>query len=324
MGIAFAVLWGTIFPILSEWAKGEKITVGPPFFNSVNVPLGLLLLGLTGVGPLIAWRKASVSNLKRQFASPAIFGLIVAVLLFAAGMRAIAPLITYALCGFVTGTIVQEFYKGIRARQSINGESVIGAFFHLVAKNRRRYGGYIVHAGIVMLFAAFAGMAFKTDHDRSLATGEAFEATDPYGHVWKFICQGVSTSNRIDRDVMAVGLETFRDGKRIGILSSEKRTYVDSRRQPLFDPSTEVGLYSTAKLDTYLVVAGVRRVNGQDIAEVRVSFNPLVVWVWIGGFLMMIGGLVVMWPQAQRRNLQSGYAAEMKPTRSAPEMAGAV
>ena len=122
---------------------------------------------------------------------------------------------------------------------------------------------------------------------------------------------------------MAVGLETFRDGKRLGILSSEKRTYVDSRRQPLFEPSTEVGLYSTAKLDTYLVVAGVRRVNGQDIAEVRVSFNPLVVWVWIGGFLMMIGGLIVMWPQASRRNMQSGYAAEMKPE-SAPEMAGAV
>jgi cytochrome c-type biogenesis protein CcmF len=324
MGIAFAVLWGTIFPILSEWAKGEKITVGPPFFNSVNIPLGLLLLGLTGVGPLIAWRKASVSNLKRQFATPASLGLVVGVLLFAAGMRALAPLITYVLCGFVTGTILQEFYKGIRARQSINEESVIGAFFHLVAKNRRRYGGYIVHAGIVMMFAAFAGMAFKTDHDRALRTGESFEVVDPYGHTWKFVSQGASTSNRIDRDVMAVGLETFRDGKRIGILSSEKRTYVDSRRQPLFDPSTEVGLYSTAKLDTYLVVAGVRRVNGEDIAEVRVSFNPLVVWVWIGGFLMLIGGLIVMWPQAQRRNLQSGYAAVMKPTASAPEMAGVV
>src|SRR6185295_279599 len=91
IGIAFAVLWGTVFPIISEWARGTKITVGPPFFNSVNVPLGLLLLGLTGVGPLIAWRKASVSNLKRQFAAPALFGLIVAAVLFALGMRALAP-----------------------------------------------------------------------------------------------------------------------------------------------------------------------------------------------------------------------------------------
>ncbi|MEO6878698.1 MAG: cytochrome c biogenesis protein CcsA, partial [Gemmatimonadaceae bacterium] len=124
-GIAFAVLWGTVFPILSEWAKGTKVTVGPPFFNTVNVPLGLLLLLLTGVGPLIAWRKASVSNLKRQFAAPAATGVVVGVALFAAGMHSIYPLMTYALCGFVTGTICQEFYKGIRARQSIHNESII-------------------------------------------------------------------------------------------------------------------------------------------------------------------------------------------------------
>jgi cytochrome c-type biogenesis protein CcmF len=323
-GIAFAVLWGTVFPILSEWAKGTKITVGPPFFNSVNIPLGLLLLALTGIGPLIAWRKASPSNIKRQFATPAIFGLAVAVLLFAIGMRSFAPLMTYALCGFVTGTIFQEFYKGVRARQSINEESLITAFIHLVGRNRRRYGGYIVHAGIVMLFAAFAGLAFKKDHDVPLRAGDKFEVRDPYGHQWRFVSQGASTSNRVDRDVMAVGLETFRDGKRIGILSSEKRTYLDGNRQPLFDPTTEAGIYSTARLDTYLVLAGIRRVNGEEIAELRISFNPLVVWVWIGGFVMMIGGLIVMWPQAQRRPVQSGYAAVMKPAEKTAELAGAV
>jgi cytochrome c-type biogenesis protein CcmF len=321
-GIAFAVLWGTLFPIISEWARGEKITVGPPFFNGVNVPLGLALLGLTGIGPLIAWRRASVSNLKRQFATPAIAGISVAAVLFGLGMRALAPLVTYALCGFVTGTIVQEFYKGVRARQSINSESVFSAFYQLVARNRRRYGGYIVHAGIVMLFAAFAGMAFKTQEDVSLSAGQTYEVRDPYGHLWKFVCQGVSTSNRIDRDVMAVGLEMFRDGKRLGILSSEKRTYVNARRQPLFDPSTEVGIYSTAKLDTYLVVAGVRSVNGLEVAELEISFNPLVMWVWIGGFIMLIGGLVVMWPQAHRRPVQSGYAAVLKPAGESRELAG--
>src|SRR5262249_6487356 len=158
---------------ISEWATGTKITVGAPFFNAVNVPLGLLLLGLTGVGPLIAWRKASVSNLKRQFATPAIVGLIVAVVLFALGMHSLAPLMTYGLCGFVAATIAQEFTKGVRARRAIHDESVITGFFHLVARNRRRYGGYIVHAGIVMLFAAFAGMAFRTQENVTLATGQA-------------------------------------------------------------------------------------------------------------------------------------------------------
>src|SRR6185312_16323734 len=181
-GIGFAVLWGTVFPILSEWVRRTKITVGPPFFNTVNVPLGLLLLLLTGIGPLIAWRRASVSNLKRQFAAPAAAGIAVGLLLFAVGMRAGYALVAYALCGFVTGTIVQEFYKGVRARQTIHDESVVRAFVRLVGRNRRRYGGYIVHAGIVMLFAAFAGLAFKTEHDITLRTGDAYSVKDPYGH----------------------------------------------------------------------------------------------------------------------------------------------
>jgi cytochrome c-type biogenesis protein CcmF len=316
-GIAFAVLWGTVFPILSEWAGKPKITVGPPFFNTVNIPLGLLLLALTGIGPLIAWRRASVSNLRRQFAMPAWTGVAVGVALFALGMRDVYALIAYALCGFVSGTIIQEFYKGIRARQAIHGESILTGFVRLVARNRRRYGGYIVHAGIVMLFAAFAGLAFRSEHDITLKTGEAFEVRDPYGHQWRFVSQGVSTSNRVDRDVIAVGLETFRDGKRVGIISSEKRAYVDSRRNALFQPITEVGYRTNAKLDTYVVLAGVR---GRDSAELRVTFNPLVIWVWIGGFLMMIGGLVVMWPQAERRRAQSGYAAVMPPSQPAAEL----
>lgn len=308
IGIAFAVMWGTIFPIVSEWWSNTKITVGPPFFNTVNIPLGLFLLLLTGVGPLIAWRKASVSNLKRQFLSPAIFGLIVGAAMLAAGMRNFYAVVCYILCGFVTGTIVQEFYKGMRARQSIHQESLFTAFARLVGRNRRRYGGYIVHAGIVMLFAAFAGLAFKIDVDVSLKTGETHEMKDPYGHTWKFVSQGVSTSDRPDRNVIAVGLEAFRDGKRLGIITSEKRQYLDAQRQPLFEPSTEAGIRTTARQDVYVVLAGVR---DKDTAELRVNFNPLVMWVWVGGFLMMIGGMVVMWPQAERRAPQAGYVAVM-------------
>jgi cytochrome c-type biogenesis protein CcmF len=306
IGIAFAIMWGTIFPIVSEWWSKEKITVGPPFFNTVNVPLGLLLLLLTGVGPLIAWRRASISNLKRQFLSPSIFGLIVGVVMIVAGMRSFYAIVCYILCGFVTGTIVQEFYKGMRARQSIHQESAVAAFVHLIGRNRRRYGGYIVHAGIVMLFAAFAGMSFKVEQDVNLRTGESVEMKDPYGHDWKFTSQGVSTSERNDHASQAVALEAWRDGKRYGIMSSEKRQYFDGQKQPLFNPITEVGIKTTARQDIYIVLAGVR---DKDTAELRVAFNPLVVWVWLGGFLMMIGGLVVMWPQAERRNAQAGYVA---------------
>lgn len=313
VGIAFSVLWGTLFPILSEWVRGSKITVGPPFFNTVNVPLGLLLLALTGVGPLIAWRKASLSNLRRQFLGPLISGVAFAGLLLVMGMRNGYALMAYFLAAFVAATIVQEFSKGIGARRSIHGESFPRAIVRLVARNRRRYGGYIVHAGIVLLFAAFAGLAFKKENDVSLTAGQAFETTDPYGAHWRFVSQGVSTSLSLNRDITAVALEAWRNGKFLGLIKSEKRQYFDSQRRPTFEPSTEVGIRTDAKLDTYVVLAGVRG----DAAELRITFNPLVVWVWIGGALMAFGGIIVMWPQAERRR-QSGYAAQLRPAHLEP------
>src|SRR5687768_5953859 len=207
VGIAFSVLWGTLFPILSEWVRGTKITVGPPFFNSVNIPLGLLLLALTGIGPLIAWRRASIASLRRQFVAPVTTGLLLGAALFALGMRDVYALISYTLAGFVAGTIVQEFVKGVGARRRMHGEGPAMALVRLVARNRRRYGGYVVHAGIVLLFAAFAGLAFKQDHDVSLSAGESFEATDPFGHEWRFVSQGISHFEVLNRQVTAVVLD---------------------------------------------------------------------------------------------------------------------
>src|SRR5919201_1552658 len=143
VGIAFSVLWGTLFPILPEAVRGTKITVGPPFFNTVNIPLGLALLALTGVGPLIAWRRASVANLKRQFTGPVTGGVVVGMVLFALGMRDGYALVAYVLAGFVMTTILQEFHKGVSARRRMYGENVATAFYRLVARNRRRYGGGI-------------------------------------------------------------------------------------------------------------------------------------------------------------------------------------
>jgi cytochrome c-type biogenesis protein CcmF len=230
-------------------------------------------------------------------------------------MRNGHALVAYTLAAFVAGTILQEFYKGIGARRSIHGEALPLATVRLIARNRRRYGGYIVHAGIVILFSAFAGLAFKKDHDVQLKAGEAKELVDPLGHRWRFVSQGISTSETLNRFVTAVGLEVFRDGVRQGILTSEKRQYYDSNKQPQFEPSTEVGIQSSAKLDLYVVLAGVR----EDTAELRISFNPLVVWVWIGGMIMAIGGLIVMWPQAERRRAPSGYVATLAPQRELAE-----
>jgi len=316
VGIAFSVLWGTLFPIITEAVRGEKITVGPPFFNAVNIPLGLALLLLTGIGPLIAWRRASIANLQRQFVGPVIAGITTTFVLLLFGMRDVPALIAYTFAGFVAMTVIQEFYKGVGARRKMYGESLVPAFGHLIARNRRRYGGYIVHMGIVVVFAAFAGLAFKKEFDVNLKDGDVRELTDAFGHKWKFVSQGISQYNLLNRQVTALALDVSRDGKAQGVLTSEKRQHVDSRGEPTFEPSTEVGIMGSWRQDVYVVLAGMR---DDEVAEIRVTFNPLVRWVWLGGGLMALGGLIVMWPQAQRRRIESGYAAVMQPAEHAPE-----
>jgi cytochrome c-type biogenesis protein CcmF len=310
VGIAFSVLWGTLFPILSELVKGTKITVGPPFFNRVNVPLGLLLLGLTGVGPLIAWRKASTANLKRQFIAPTVSGLLTLLVLVALGVRNLYPLVALALGGFVAGTIAQEFYRGVRARRRMHGESSPVALARLIARNRRRYGGYIVHAGVLTYFVAFAGMAFKREREATLKPGESVELQSPFGHTYRFTHMGISQYQALNRVVSAATVEVVKNGRRAGLMTSEKRQHVDSFERPTFEPSTEVAIRSNLQEDVYIVFAGA--VNGTEEAVYRFNLNPLVWWVWFGGLVLALGGLVTMWPgggsvAAGPRRVQAGY-----------------
>jgi cytochrome c-type biogenesis protein CcmF len=296
VGIAFSVLWGTLFPILSELVKGTKITVGPPFFNRVNVPLGLLLLGLTGVGPLIAWRKASAANLRRQFVTPVGLGVVTLGTLLAAGVRDMYAVMALALAGFAAGTILQEFYRGIRARRRMHGEAPMIAFIRLIGRNRRRYGGYIVHAGILIYFVAFAGMAFKREREATLKPGDAVEMKSPFGHTYRFTHMGISQYEALNRIVSAATVEVTKDGRPAGLMTSEKRQHVDSFKRPTFEPSTEVAIRTNLQEDVYIVFAGA--VNGTEEAVYRFNLNPLVWWVWFGGLVLVFGGLVTMWPGA--------------------------
>jgi cytochrome c-type biogenesis protein CcmF len=310
VGIAFSVLWGTLFPILSELVRGTKITVGVPFFNRVNVPLGLLLLALTGVGPLIAWRKASSANLRRQFIAPLGAGLLTLVALLAAGVRDFHATVAIALAGFVAGTIGQEFYRGMRARRRMHGESLPLAFARLVGRNRRRYGGYIVHFGILIYFVAFAGMAFKQEREATLKPGESVELGSPFGHTYRFTHLGISQYEALNRIVSAATVQVEKDGRAAGLMTSEKRQHVDSFKRPTFEPSTEVGIRSNLQEDVYIVYAG--SVNGTEEAVYRFNINPLVWWVWFGGFVLALGGIITMWPgggisSSAPRRAQAGY-----------------
>ncbi|PYP93398.1 MAG: cytochrome C biogenesis protein, partial [Gemmatimonadetes bacterium] len=261
--------------------QGTKVTVGPPFFNQVNIPLGLALLGLTGIGPLIAWRRASLPNLQRQFAVPVTVGVFTGLVLLVAGIRDFYALMAMALGGFVMGTVVQEFARGTGARHRQYGEGYALALGRLLARNRRRYGGYIVHTGIVILFVAFAGMTFKTETEATLKPGESASIRSPYGWTYRLTHLGISQYDALNRQVTAATLDVTRDGTPLGVLTTEKRQHVDALGRPTFQPSTEVGIRSDLREDLYVVLGGV--VNGTEQAVFRFTINPLVWWVWYGG-----------------------------------------
>ncbi len=321
IGLAFSVLWGTLYPIISEWVQGVKVTYGPPTFNFVNIPLGLVLLLLTGIGPLIAWRRASTANLRRQFAVPVTVGVFTLLILLVAGMRDLGPLLAFSFGAFVFGTVFQEFARGARARHRQYGESTAFAVVQLLSRNRRRYGGYIVHIAIVLLFVGFAGMAFKTETEATLRPGESAELKGSDGHVYTFTHLGISQYNALNRQVTAALLDVRRDGKDIGRLRTEKRQHVDAFGNNTFEPSTEVGIMSGLRVDLYIVLAGL--VNGTEQAVFRFTINPLVWWVWFGGFVLVIGGLIVLWPGgtavavrgSKASSVQAGYAVKLEPER---------
>jgi Cytochrome c biogenesis factor len=219
-----------------------------------------------------------------------------------------------ALAGFVAGTIAQEFYRGVRARRRMHGESVPRAFVRLIGRNRRRYGGYIVHAGILIYFVAFAGMAFKVQREATLKPGESVELRSPFGHTYRFTHVGISQYEALNRVVSAATVQVSLDGRPAGLLTSEKRQHVDSFKRPTFEPSTEVGIRSGLQEDLYLVFAGA--VGGTEEAVYRFNINPLVWWVWFGGFVLAFGGIVTMWPSggatvAPSRRAQGGYEVSL-------------
>ena len=318
VGIAFSVLWGTLFPILSEAVRGTKISVGPPFFNKVNVPLGLLLLALTGIGPLIAWRKASTANLKRQFTWPAVTGLVVLALCLVTRMSNFYATVALTLAGFTAGTLFQEFARGTKARHRMYEESLPLAFGRLVARNRRRYGGYIVHLGMLIYFVAFAGYAFKTEMEATLKPGDSATLRSPFGHTYTFTHVGISQFEQLNRVVTQASVQVSKDGKMIGVVNSEKRQHFSEPapgvRQKSFEPSTEVGIKSNLEEDLYIVFAG--SVDGSEEAVYRFTINPLVLWVWIGGVVLLVGGLITMWPggtigSGPSRRTQAGYEVQL-------------
>ena len=290
VGIAFAVFWGTVFPVLSEWVRGVKITVGPPFFNRVNAPLGLVLLFLAGVGPVIAWRRASPKNLRRAFTGPVVAALLAAVALAVGRVPFGYAWATFVLGVFVMATVVQEFWRGVRARQAMLHESAPRALGRLVGKNRRRYGGYLIHVGIVSIFVGIAASsAFRIETQQTLKAGEEMDAGK-----FRLRYERITSDENSHVSRLAAVVSVWRDGRQIATLRPEKRFYKKPQQ-----PTTEIALRSRLTEDLYLVLGSYDAPSG--LITLQAYVNPLVAWLWIGGFIMGFGTLVTMWPSAAER-----------------------
>jgi cytochrome c-type biogenesis protein CcmF len=294
LGASFAVLWGTVFPLVSEAVRGTQITVGPPFFNAIMIPIGILLLLLIGVGPLIAWRRASMGNLRENFLIPLLLTLVSGGIFYALlGVRETYPLISFMLVVFVLVTIAVEFYRGTKARRRSTGEGLVRAFSSLVWKGKRRYGGYIVHLGVVFVYIGITGTAFNVEKEMVLAPGETDEIE---GYTVRY--EGLKNQEDAHKTSVTATLQlrgNGRDGNGdglIAILKPQKNFY----RHPE-QATTEVAIHSTPLEDFYVIFAGF---DG-EVGTFRMLVNPLVMWLWIGGWVMVIGTVIAIWPDRRAR-----------------------
>ena len=284
LAACFAVLWGTLFPVISEWFTGSKISVGPPFFNKVNIPIALFLMFLTGVGPLLAWRRTSFDALKRNFAWPVLGGVVAGVIAAIFGYRDFYALICLILCVFVTLTIASEFYRGGRVIAARDSTNILSALGELTMRNTRRYGGYIVHFGMVLIFIGVAGSAFNQDIQMEMAPGQSL-TIGPY----TVLCQNFDRTANNNFESERATLEIFRNGKSEMMLYPERRFFIASQVS-----ETMVAVQSLPTHDLYIVYAG--RSPETQRPVIHAYLNPLVKWIWFGGIVLVLGTLLALVP----------------------------
>jgi cytochrome c-type biogenesis protein CcmF len=298
--LCFTVLWGTWFPKISELVQGNKVTVGAPFYNRVAVPVAMLLLILTAVGPLLAWRKTSIESLRRNFMWPAIGAVAVAMFLMITPKGWGSPfglkpwqdisyfysLMAIALSVLVTLTVASEFFRGGRVISKHTGQNMFASMVQLIHRNTRRYGGYIVHFGVVVVIIGFAGAAFNQDKEQEMGYGDKM-SIGPY----TLVCRSYTDDDAANYASQWAVLDVYKGGKQIATMTPERRFYKASRQT-----STMPDIRSTLDEDLYLVFEGLNPANGHPI--LKAHLNALVMWIWIGVWFMLIGTLLALVPNA--------------------------
>jgi cytochrome c-type biogenesis protein CcmF len=292
----FTILWGTLFPVLSEYVNGSKVTVGPPYYNRVAVPIGLFLIFLTGVGPLLAWRSTSLRSIRKNFLLPCIAITVTAVVMMVAGVRpwreddaisSIYALVCFALGAGVITAITAEFLRGAGVVRTQTGKNLAASALLLTRRNTRRYGGYIIHLGIVLMFIGLAGSAFNQSKELEMGFGDSIQLNG-----YKIVCQSYSQDSNANYDTDYALLDVTHNGGKPFRLTPEKRIYFPDTDHA--QPSTEVAIHSTLAADLYVVFEG--RNTDTDRPIIKVFLNPLVNWIWIGVGVVLFGTLIALVP----------------------------
>ena len=287
LAATFTVFFGTVFPLLSEAVRGTKLSVGAPFFNLVNIPIFLGLLLLMGVGPLIAWRRASAENLRRNFLKPVAAGIIAAAILRAVGIGNSLVLLCMALVVFVTGTIVLDFYRAVRARRG-RGDGWLAATGGLLLRQNRRYGGFIVHLGVLVVALGVAGsQAWSTQTEVTLGRGESMTLA---GYTVRF--DGLQASEESNHGKVT-GAFTVGNGRPLGVLHPAKKFY-PQEQTPIAAVDYRLGFVE----DLYVVLGDFAR-DGSH-ATIKVQVNRMVSWLWIGGLVLTLGAALAILPDQRR------------------------
>lgn len=301
LAACFTILWGTLFPVLSEYVEGAKVTVGPPFYDRVAVPIGVFLLFLTGIGPVLAWRSTSFKSVRKNFLWPVVAGCAMAVVLVAGGLRpwkstgTLYSLVTFSLAALVTTAIFSEFWRGARVIARHTGKNIVSSMVRLTRRNTRRYGGYIVHLGVVIVFVGLAGSAFNQSKEREMGYRDSM-TIGPY----RLVCQSFTQDSNANYDSEYELLNVYKNGKFLMQMSPERRFYHASEQT-----ETMVANHSTIQRDLYVVYEGRNPQSGQPI--IKAFINPLVGWIWVGVLVMAFGTLLALVPNLPAES--SGAAA---------------
>ncbi|MEA5024587.1 Cytochrome c-type biogenesis protein CcmF [bioreactor metagenome] len=282
---AFSILWGTIFPIVSEGFTGKKITVGAPFFNAINAPIGLAFVLLMGICPLIAWRKASIKSIVQNFRIPLVVMGLTGLILILLGVRKPYAVVTFSICAFVLVSTLQDIIKGIVVRHKMTSEGWLLSSIRLLTKNRRRYGGYVIHLGVVMMIIGIAGSnIYNQEFTKTLNVGEQINV----GDYW-VTYEGLQQKPRGQNMIISADLNVRKDDSSNFKLSPEKVFYPTAEQ-----PTTEPAVKSTWVEDFYVTLAGWEK--EEKTATIKVNINPLIKWLWTGGYVLILGTLFALWP----------------------------